>query len=343
MTDGHRERGEGSRDRTVPALELLFANQDALVDYLRVPLRIQSNFLAATGDSQRDMAIKQHALTRELESDLASDSVPELQRLLLRGEVSAGAVIAIEQAMYFARQSDGRHTKFHAKLDSDPAWRVEGLIDQERFPFASTSEAFRHRNRVFVVGSVIGVQENLIRIRAFFIGRRRWSDSPDRFAVEPRRVYPQQVDHFADVDWATALTRDEFRRMNQMAEADVKEALAKVVGTPFVDKDWGGERSDAVTNNLMVDGALTSAAWLLKGRSVQGMMYMSSLGKRGDQLERLSTEPAELLVVQHNNQIASAVVNTARAFASDMRNPRRFMILDGDATAKILRDNGELK
>lgn len=71
-------------------------------------------------------------------------------------------------------------------------------------------------------------------------------------------------------------------------------------------------------------------------------MKISHLGSNGDQIERLTTEPAELIVVQHNNSITAPVTNLARAFANDMRNPRRYMIMDGQLTAMILRDHALL-
>jgi len=324
-------------------LELLFANQDALVDYLGIPASQQQQYLPVATDAQRDMAMKQHALTRRLEERLASTPPPELQRLLLTTEPDVGGVIALELACYFAKQRDGRFMRFHGKIDTDPDWRIEGMIDRERFPFSSTGEAFSRRSRVFIVGSVVECEGQTARIRALFIGRRRWSDRPDDYISDPRRVYPNQIAHFGQVDWTRALTSAEVKAMNWMRESDVKAALSRIVGTPFVSKDWGGERSDMVTNNLVVDGMVTSAAWLLKGRSVQGTMYVADLGKRGDQIERLSSEPVDVLIVQHNNQISSPVVNIVRAFASNMEMPRRYMILDGDATGRILRDYGELK
>lgn len=341
MTTSPDQAHQPASPKSAPLLELLFANQDALVDHLRIAVHEQHRYLPAASDSQRDLALKQHALTRLLEQQLWSDPPLELQRQLLTSTPAVGTLVAIEQAFYFAHRA-GDRVRLRGKVNTDAQWQVEGLVDTARFPFSSTADMLSGRRRVFLVGSVIGCQAGMIEIRPLFIGRRRWQDKADQSTDEPRRVYAQQVDHFKDVDWSLPVTPAELKTMNQMRELDVKAALAQIIGCPFVTRDWGGERSDLVTNNFMVEGQQTSAAWLLKGRSVQGTMYVSDLGKRGDQIERLSTEPVDVLVVQHNDQISSAVVNLVKAFAHDMRMPRRYMILEGDVTARILRHHNAL-
>jgi hypothetical protein len=48
-----------------------------------------------------------------------------------------------------------------------------------------------------------------------------------------------------------------------------------------------------------------------------------------------------LIVVQHNDFITAPVINW-HAFANDMRNPRRYMIMDGHLIAMIFRDHDAL-
>lgn len=122
-----------------------------------------------------------------------------------------------------------------------------------------------------------------------------------------------------------------------MPEASVKDALAEILGEPFVLCDWGGERSDLYTSRLFIDGTPVSSAWLLKGPSFDRPMTIAALGKQGDQIDRLYSEPAELLVLQHCHQVRTEVVNMMETYAWDMRRLRRFMILDGSDTARILR------
>jgi hypothetical protein len=130
--------------------------------------------------------------------------------------------------------------------------------------------------------------------------------------------------------------------MSTIKESQVKDAFARIIGEPFVPKDWAGERSDLYTSRLTIDGDNVTAAFLLKGRSVQGPMHVADTGKRGDQIPRLFEEPAELLILQHGNKVENSVVKTMRAFAVDPTNPRRFCIIDGADTYRILKAYGYL-
>jgi hypothetical protein len=50
-------------------------------------------------------------------------------------------------------------------------------------------------------------------------------------------------------------------------------------------------------------------------------MTVKALGKPGDQIGRLFSEPVELLVLQHCHQITTAVVDMMDTYAHDLRNP----------------------
>jgi hypothetical protein len=130
------------------------------------------------------------------------------------------------------------------------------------------------------------------------------------------------------------------RIMLSISEANIKIALAEIIGEPFVPKDWGGERSDLYSNHLAIDRRRVSAAFLLKGPSVPGPMHVADTGKRGDQIVRLFDEPAELLVLQHCNKVETSVVKMMRAFAVDPARPRRYCVIDGTATYAILKAYG---
>jgi hypothetical protein len=71
-------------------------------------------------------------------------------------------------------------------------------------------------------------------------------------------------------------------------------------------------------------------------------MDVKALGRNGDQIDRLFTEPADLLVLQHCHQIKPAVVGMMDAYAHDARRPRSYMIIDGADTGRVLRSLGLL-
>jgi hypothetical protein len=114
-------------------------------------------------------------------------------------------------------------------------------------------------------------------------------------------------------------------------------AFAEILGEPDVPKDWGGEQFDLWTTHLLVEGQPLRAAFLFKGPAEFKPMTIASLGKNGDQIDRLSSTVADVLVIQHCHSITAPVVNMARVYASDPRHPRRYLMIDGYETIKILR------
>ena len=66
-------------------------------------------------------------------------------------------------------------------------------------------------------------------------------------------------------------------------------------------------------------------------------MKASHLGKNGDQIVRLASEPAQLLILQHCHLVSPAVVTTLRAFAVNPSAPRRYCVIDGPDTYRLLQ------
>lgn len=156
------------------------------------------------------------------------------------------------------------------------------------------------------------------------------------------RVYPSEIGQFSGIDFACPVTEAELAAIRQVPEEMVKNAFAGLTGESYVPKDWGGERSDLCTSRAIVRGRQVSAAWLFKGRGHPYPMTVKALGKPGDQIGRLFSEPAELLVLQHCHQVTTAVVDMMDTYPHDLRNPRSYMIIDGADTSRILKPLGLL-
>ena len=128
-----------------------------------------------------------------------------------------------------------------------------------------------------------------------------------------------------------------YKALLHISEEDVKHSIADIIGEPFVPKDWAGEKSDLQTNSLTIDGQPYSAAFIFKGPSLPREMHPADMGKRGDQLVRIFDEPVELVVIQHCSKIANSVVRIAELLAMNVRRPRRYCIMDGADTVRLLR------
>jgi hypothetical protein len=131
----------------------------------------------------------------------------------------------------------------------------------------------------------------------------------------------------------------DLKTLKAIPENDVKHAFAELLGVPSVPKDWGGELSDLFSPHLTIGGQRVSTAFLFKGPAKFHPMTMADLGKNGDQINRLSMEPADLLVIQHCHEITNPVRGMMRAFAQQFGNLRLYCVIDGYDTLRILEKN----
>jgi hypothetical protein len=92
-----------------------------------------------------------------------------------------------------------------------------------------------------------------------------------------------------------------------LPEQTVKEFIAKIIGEPYLDTDWGGELSDVLTTRIELNGQRVAGAFLLKGAGSKKKLKPGDLGKNGDQVRRLSKQDADLYVVQHVGEFDEAV------------------------------------
>jgi len=124
--------------------------------------------------------------------------------------------------------------------------------------------------------------------------------------------------------------------MRDVSENAFKQCLAEILGDA-VQNDWGGETSDFYTAHIHLNGKPKTAAFLLKGPARFAPMSLSHLGKNNDQIVRLAKEPAQVLCVQHCHDVTPPVRETLRAFAVQPGNARRFCIIDGRDSLRLLK------
>lgn len=123
--------------------------------------------------------------------------------------------------------------------------------------------------------------------------------------------------------------------MKDISETAFKSCLASILGDK-APKDWGGEASDYFSAHLSLQGRHVSGAFLLKGPHQFMPMTLNHLGKNNDQIVRLSHEPADVLFVQHCHDILQPVRETLRAFSVQPSNPRRYCLIDGRESLRLL-------
>jgi len=215
-----------------------------------------------------------------------------------------------------------------------------GTLSNDHMYSQSTPTMLRGKRRIFMAGR-FEVRNGLLEVEPYIIGDlvREISGLKLNWAMGVR-LHPETIDSFSKMAGAPAATKSELEQLLATPEDDVKHAVAAIIGEPYVPKDWGGEKSDLQTAQLRLDGAPISAALIFKGPSVRGEMHLANMGKRGDQLIRAFDEPADLILVQHCNKVANSVVRMAEALAANPARPRRYCILDGNDTVRLLKAYG---
>lgn len=295
----------------------------------------------------------QNAYARELERWMRRHEVPALHAALVTHEACPGQLVWTELPFHWSdvalerrltTAAEGPRSTFHAQLrvDEQRAVEVHGSFDPARLTCSTANSELRDVRSQYVLGQIAHVSYDVVELRPVAIATRLLTMNGEWPEVEdPQRIAPSRVDQFSRAQWLKT-SRSDLDQLRAIPEAQVKLALASIIGEPVVPKDWGGEQSDLWTTRLRIDGSDYSAAFLLKGPAAFRPMTIGMLGKNGDQLERLSRTAAEVLVVQHCHEIRPEVVSMLRTFASDFRHIRRYMVLDGFDTLAILSAYGHL-
>lgn len=330
------------------ALEPYYLHQDQ-VQSLLGDQRTESARARAARRSDPAAALP-YVLASELAEALSTLGIRELARCVLEQDVRSGQVIGAE--LDFTFQRDRAHdtpgskpANFTAVLNAGEPVRVTGTFNSARTASSSATGNLTGSKRAYLIGTITDLARERIELRPVFIGIRSFVD--DNVAAKcltaGLRVYPSDIGQFNGIDFTSPLTEAELEAVLRVPEDAVKRAFAGLIGESYVPKDWGGERSDLYTSRVFARERQVSAAWLFKGGpGYSRAMDVKALGKNGDQIDRLFTEPAELLVLQHCHQIKPSVVGMMDSYAYDARRPRLYMIIDGADTGRILRSQGLL-
>jgi hypothetical protein len=84
-------------------------------------------------------------------------------------------------------------------------------------------------------------------------------------------------------------------------------------------------------------GRRIATALMFKGPAKFAPLTPAGLGKNGDQIDRLFSEPADLLLLQHCHEIKTALRGQMRAYAQEIGKLKLFCLIDGYDTMRLLR------
>lgn len=207
----------------------------------------------------------------------------------------------------------------------------------------SLAEGFEKGYRHSIIG-LLHDKPDIWEIEPIVIGAP-WLDHPRNangakliwHGYDYGEINPEDIEEFARLSEVHASDAHEWMSVMKMfPEQRVKEAFAALLKEP-VKCDWGGEENDHYSNNVTVGGRRRTAAFLLKGPAKFQEMTPAMCGKNGDQIYRLAKAGADISVIQHCHLIGPAVRETLRSMTVTPGYPRKFCIIDGQATYRILK------
>jgi hypothetical protein len=150
-------------------------------------------------------------------------------------------------------------------------------------------------------------------------------------------ILAEDIDQFSMMKEIKIANADEWISvMRVLPEAAVKKGMASLLAEP-TKKDWGGEANDHFSANVSLLGRRKTAAFLLKGPAQFREMTLDICGHRADQIHRLVDSGADISIVQHCHQIGEIVRRTLRALTVYPGQPRKYCLIDGQATYRILK------
>lgn len=284
---------------------------------------------------------------------LHEHDVPSLEVALLRGEANPGQLVWCEADWEWSRVAAERRateagqevrSEFRAQVTvSEVPFNVFGRFNPAHLTSSSSNSELAGIRLHYVLAQIAVATPETVELRPIAIATRLFGPpETEWFPTDWQFVSPQQVDQFAGVNWEHPVSIADLAALRDIPEMRVKQVLAQMIGEAVVPKDWGGEQFDLWTTRLRVDGHATPTAFLLKGPAKFAPMTIAMLGKNGDQTDRMCRSAARMVVVQHSHEIRPEVVSMLRAYASDYRDPRRYMLIDGFDTYRILRAVGEI-
>jgi hypothetical protein len=228
------------------------------------------------------------------------------------------------------------------------AWQPEAEYSQRvEFHYSTrwiSSDTLRSTLRTGGIVSIIGEQvdgkNDLVIFEPIVMGSP-WLESnnqqldfdPMWWGTEFFENFVEDIDEFEKVSAVPIPPSPD--PMKLISERAFKTCLAEILGDS-TSNDWGGETSDFFAAHLHLKGHRFAAAFLLKGPARFGPMGLNHLGKNNDQIVRLSHEPADMLIVQHCHEILAPVRATLRAFAVQPSRPRRYCLIDGRDSLRLL-------
>ncbi|HEV2619486.1 MAG TPA: hypothetical protein VGU23_06050 [Acidobacteriaceae bacterium] len=217
----------------------------------------------------------------------------------------------------------------------------EGYIVEQKVngikAFAKQKDLVAHRD------SILRLARNRTRLKTLAnakIGRMSvtLNTSGRTRAIRVDLITIDDIENFAKVSKVT-FTRANGLKPPRLREKVFKYGLAKILGETGEFHDWGGEKNDLYSVNLMIKSKRFKSAIALKGIGTKPPLSIKKLGKNADQIPRLFESTAEVFLIQFEGQILEEVIGQMETYAIRKSKESgkwiRYGVIGGDDSARL--------
>lgn len=205
---------------------------------------------------------------------------------------------------------------------------------------AYTQKPFYQRNKRKIL-SLLDKPSGASKIQT----KRNISVPVRALASKARVSQPQALIHHITIDDIDSFAkvrkvRSSAKRLpSAISERQFNDGVKAIIGEPGTFKDWGGETSDLFSTRIQFGGKRRRVAFGFKGPGLTVPLVPSRLGKNGDQMERLFSEPADIFLVQHWREIMPSILRLMKVFAVDKAastsKPVYYGVIDGHDSNRL--------
>jgi hypothetical protein len=287
-----------------------------------------------------------HVYTRVALTFCEVIGVPSLGEILARGQ---GRIFcSTEQLGPVDDVYGAKRLTVPITIPGDIAYRVTLELGTQHISSDTLRSELDRGSSLSVIAAMPTLRDGVLSFRPLVIGSPwletddpEWTDQIVWWGHEYFENFVGDFDEFSKVNNEPMPSQEQALIMKRITESAFKTCIAEILGD-YPKPDWGGETSDHYSAHLHLCGRPTTGAFLLKGPARFAPMTLNHLGKNNDQIYRLAQEPAEVLFVQHCHEVLPPVRATLRAFAVQPSRPRRFCVIDGRESLRLLLAYGLL-
>jgi hypothetical protein len=315
------------------------------------PLRSIFHERQKPGDDHFTVLSNDHLLVTMLIDVCTELHVPTLAEALTLG-VPRHMFMSIERLDPCPSIHDASRVEQAVHLDFDPGRPVQ-LAYHTNHIVSDTGrmtlrEGYKRGYREAIIG-LLHDRGDKFEIQPIVIGAP-WLEHPRNadgasavwYGHDYGEILPEDVVEFDRLKEVVVSDADEWLSvMKKVPEVHVKKSIASLLKEP-AKSDWGGEENDHFSSNVTVAGRRRTAAFLLKGPTNFREMTPAMCGKNGDQIYRLAKVGADISVVQHSHLVGPAVRETLRSMVVTPGRSRKFCVMDGQTTYRLLKGYGLL-